>query len=45
MVILQSNKLEFQFPEIHKEARCSINFKRTLRIPDDNREHHLPPLR
>lgn len=43
MVILQKNKLEFRFPEVHEEARCSIDFQRTLRIPDDNREHHLPP--
>jgi len=43
MVILSSNRLEFSFPEVHAEAHCSIEFKRTLRIPDDNRKYHLPP--
>ena len=43
MIELRSNRLTFRFPEVHKDARCSISFQRTLRIPDDNREHFLPP--
>jgi hypothetical protein len=42
MMVLRNNLLEISFPEIHKEARCSISFQRTLRIPDDNREYPLP---
>lgn len=43
MVILDENRLEFHFPKVHKRAKCSIEFQRTLRIPDDNREYPLPP--
>lgn len=43
MVIMQNNKLEFRFPEVHEKAICSIGFQRTLRIPDDNKEYPLPP--
>lgn len=43
MVILKNNTLEFSFPEVHPKARCSIQFERTLRIPDDNRKYPLPP--
>ncbi len=30
-------------PEVHQKAVCYIDFQRTLRIPDDNREYPLPP--
>jgi hypothetical protein len=43
MVILDEDRLEFHFPEVHNRAKCSIEFQRTLRIPDDNREYPLPP--
>lgn len=43
MVILSNNTLTFRFPDIHEKAACSIEFKRTLRIPDDNRSYNLPP--
>ncbi len=43
MIELLNNALVFRFPEVHPEARCSIDFQRTLRIPDDNREYALPP--
>lgn len=43
MIELQSNSLRFSFPEVHEEARCSVSFIRTLRIPDDDREYPLPP--
>ena len=40
---LRDNQLVFRFPEVHEEAELGIEFQRTLRIPDDNREHYLPP--
>ena len=43
MVSLTDNTLEFSFPEVSSRAHCSIEFQRTLRIPDDNREYPLPP--
>jgi len=43
MIELNQNKLAFNFPHVHKEAMCSIDFQRTLRIPDDNNEYPLPP--
>ena len=43
MIELLNNELTFRFPEVHKRAECSIDFQRTLRIPDDNREYTLPP--
>lgn len=43
MIELKQDKLIFSFPEIHPKARCTIEFQRTLRLPDDNREYPLPP--
>ena len=43
MIELDSDQLMFRFPEVHADALCRIEFQRTLRIPDDNREHYLPP--
>lgn len=43
MIELSNNELIFRFPEVHKDAVCQVNFQRTLRIPDDNREYPLPP--
>ncbi len=43
MIALQNDCLEFRFPDVHKDARCSIGFMRTLRLPDDNRSYPLPP--
>ena len=43
MVDLRADCLRFCFPAVHQEAACSISFQRTLRIPDDNRSHPLPP--
>ena len=43
MIELKKNHLVFSFPEVHKRATLSIDFKRTLRIPDDGETHHLPP--
>jgi hypothetical protein len=43
MLTLEHNRLTVRFPEIHPDAVCTIEFQRTLRIPDDNRTHNLPP--
>jgi hypothetical protein len=43
MIELRNNSLNFQFPGIHENASCSIDFQRTLRIPDDNKPYPLPP--
>jgi hypothetical protein len=43
MLTLDNNALTIRFPEIHPDAVCTIEFQRTLRIPDDNRTHNLPP--
>ena len=43
MITLEHDSLTFRFPDIHADARCSVSFQRTLRIPDDNREYPLPP--
>lgn len=43
MIELRNNELVFEFPDVRENARCSINFQRTLRIPDDNSVYSLPP--
>ncbi len=43
MIELRHDRLLFTFPDVHPEARLSIDFQRTLRIPDDDREYPLPP--
>ena len=43
MIELKNDRLIFHFPEVHPEARCTVEFQRTLRLPDDNREYPLPP--
>ena len=43
MIILENDRLEFRFPDVHEAARCSIEFQRTLRIPDDGKDYPLPP--
>ena len=40
---LRNDQLIFRFPGVHREAELGIEFQRTLRVPDDNREHYLPP--
>ena len=40
---LNDDQLIFRLPGVHSEAELAIEFQRTLRIPDDNREHYLPP--
>ncbi len=43
MITLKNDNLEFRFPEVHRNAGCEIEFQRTLRIPDDDRDYPLPP--
>ena len=43
MITLEHDRLVFRFPEVHKDARCAIEFQRTLRIPDDGLDYPLPP--
>lgn len=43
MIELKHDELVFQFPDVHEDAVCRVDFQRTLRIPDDNREYPLPP--
>lgn len=43
MIELKEDQLLFTFPEVHPEAKLSINFQRTLRIPDDGDTYLLPP--
>lgn len=42
MIELRHDSLRFSFPEVHEDARFSIDFQRTLRIPDDGSDYPLP---
>jgi hypothetical protein len=42
MIELQGNQLTIRFEEVHPEAELTIDFQRTLRIPDDGRDYPLP---
>lgn len=43
MPTLENDNLVFRFPQTEPEAKFSINFQRTLRIPDTERTYSLPP--
>jgi len=43
MVTLEGDRLVFRFPDVHEQARLTVTFQRTLRIPDDDRHYPLPP--
>ena len=43
MITLDNDSLVFRFPDVHNDARCAIDFQRTLRIPDDGQDYPLPP--
>jgi hypothetical protein len=43
MVELKHDRLVISFPEVHRDAVLEIDFQRTLRIPDDDRDYPLPP--
>ncbi len=42
MIELNDDQLVFSFPEVHPQAKLTISFQRTLRIPDDDNEYPLP---
>ena len=42
MIELQHDRLMFSFPEVHSLAKFSLEFQRTLRLPDEG-THSLPP--
>jgi hypothetical protein len=43
MITLEGNNLTFRFPEVHESAKSTLQFQRTLRIPDDGKHYPLPP--
>ena len=43
MIELNHDELNFSFPDVHPDAKLSINLQRTLRIPDDGNDYPLPP--
>jgi len=43
MILLEQDSLTFMYPDVHPKARLSIEFQRTLRIPDDGSDYPLPP--
>jgi len=43
MIELRGDSLVFSFPDVHPDARLEVELQRTLRIPDDGRNHALPP--
>lgn len=42
MIELRDNRLVFRFPDVHEHAETTIEFQRTLRIPDDGGDYPLP---
>lgn len=43
MITLEHDRLVFRFPQVHEDATCTIDFQRTLRIPDEGKDYPLPP--
>ena len=43
MPTLEHDKIVFRFPHVEEQANFSIDFQRTLRIPDTERTYSLPP--
>jgi hypothetical protein len=43
MIELNKDRLVISFPDLHRDARMTIEFQRTLRIPDDGKAYALPP--
>jgi len=42
MIELTGSQLVIRLPEVHEAARLTIDFQRTLRIPDDDRAYRSP---
>ena len=43
MIELNHDSLCFRAPEVHSKAKLTIDFQRTFRIPDDDKDYPLPP--
>lgn len=43
MIELKQDQLAFTFHDVHPKAKLTIEFQRTLRIPDDDESYPLPP--
>jgi hypothetical protein len=43
MITIDDYQLTFRFPNVHDDAELAIEFRRTLRIPDDGKVYVLPP--
>ena len=43
MIEIRDHQLIFTFPEIHPQAKLTIELQRTLRISDDDQDYPLPP--
>jgi hypothetical protein len=43
MIEMKQDALVFSFPEVHRDAVLRVDFQRTFRIPDDERDYSLPP--
>ena len=43
MIELQSDTLAVSFPDLPEHPQLTIDFQRTLRIPDDGKDYPLPP--
>lgn len=40
---VDTERLYFEFPDVHAEAELSVTFHRTVRVPDDGNDYPLPP--
>ena len=43
MVYIDDDALVIKFPDLHPNAGVRIDLQRTLRLPDDGKDHPLPP--
>ncbi len=42
MLTMRDDKLVFRFPDVHEDANLRMDFRRTLRVPDDGKTYPLP---
>jgi len=42
LYVTDQHELAFRFPEVHEEAKLTVQLQRTLRVPDDGRDYLLP---
>ena len=43
MPTIENDSIVFRFPDVEKKSKFSIDFMRTLRIPDSDKSYPLPP--